>query len=262
MLLRNTLGRFFRGRPFRREAMGALLLAFLAGFGPPGAAADPLSEALARLQSEDILVSDAAVAEIVAVGPPAVPALLGLLEDDRRDVRAGAIRGLGELGDPRAAAPLRGLLAESLDHAGPDDMAARYHRILLVQALGRLRDPGARELLLRVSRGADPFERTHAAISLFLSGADPGYDLVRASLEDPDPAIRCLAAEGVAESREGSVASLLLPRTRDESWLVRDTAFRELATHASEPGVREAYQSGASDPSWYVRQTVAEFAPD
>ena len=252
MLKNNTLGRFW--------ATAAVLAVSLAGAA--GVGADPLQEALERLQDPEILVADAAVEEIVAFGARAVPALFPLLEDERRDVRAGAIRGLGLLGDSRAAEPLRSLLEESLARETPDDMSSRYHRILLVQAMGRLRDEGAAALLLQVAGSPDPFERAHAAISLFLTGVDPGYDLLLTCLEDADPAIRCLALEGAGESREDAVAELLLTRTRDDSWLVRDTAYRVLAPHAAQAAVREAYQRGASDPSWYVRRTVAEFARD
>jgi len=228
----------------------------LAVAGP--ASADPLEDALRRLQSDDILVSDAAVEELVPLGAPAVDALLPLLEDDRRDVRAGAIRGLGLLGDARAAAPLREALEASLRLDRPDTMRDRYFRILEIQALGRLRDPGAAGLLREVAGSGDDFERAHAGIALFLSGTDPGYDLVRECLDHPDPAIRNLVVAGLGESEAEGVVALALPRTRDDSWVVRDTAFRTLARHRGAPDVDTAFGRGASDPSWYVRETIAE----
>jgi len=202
------------------------------------------------------------VEELVALGAPAVDALLPLLDDPRRDVRAGAIRALGRLGDDRARAPLRERLAESLDRSRPDDLSRRYHRILLIQSLGRLTDAEAAPMLRDVLHSPDPFERAHAAISLFLSGADPGYDAVRECLQDPDPAVRNVAVRGLGESPGESARDLLLSAVRDESWIVRDSAFRALAGHADAAEVREAYRQGASDPSWYVRETVAERAPE
>jgi HEAT repeat protein len=235
----------------------ALGLAALAA-APPPAGADPLEDALRRLQSDDILAADAAVEELVGLGAPAVDALLPLLDDGRRDVRAGAIRGLGLLGDPRAAAPLRAALEASLRLDRPDTMSDRYFRILEIQALGRLRDPAATDLLREVAGSGDEFERAHAGIALFLSGSDPGYDLVRECLDHADPAIRNLVVEGLAESEAADVVALVLPRTRDDSWVVRDTAFRTLAGHRGAAEVDAAFERGASDPSWYVRETVAE----
>ncbi|MBZ0269413.1 hypothetical protein K8I85_14760, partial [bacterium] len=185
-----------------------------------------------------------------------------LLDDDGRDVRAGAIRGLGRLGDVRAAAPLRKRLEASLSRTEPDDLTRRYHRVLLLQALGRLRDADAAPLLRRAWESADPFERAHAAISLFLLPADPGYDAAVECLADEDPAVRNVIVAGLGESERDAGRTLLLGATRDASWIVRDSAYRALARHREDAQVREAYRAGAEDPSWYVRETVAEFAPE
>lgn len=252
------------GRPGRAlRLLGAVWVAWGASAGG-SLAADPadLDAALTRLQSGEPLMADAAVEELVAWGPPAVDALLPLLSDPRRDVRAGAIRGLGLLADERASAPLRAGLEASLDTVEPDDFAARYHRILLIQALGRLRDPEAHDLLRAAAGRGDAFERAHAAISLFLSGADPGYDLVLETLEMADPALRHLAVAGLAESEDDRARELLLASTADESWIVRDGAYQALHRWRDREEVRAAYRRGAKDSSWYVRQTVEQQFPE
>jgi HEAT repeat protein len=132
----------------------------------------------------------------------------------------------------------------------------------MIQSLGRLTDGEAAPMLREVLRSADPFERAHAAISLFLSGADPGYDAVRECLQDPDPAVRNVAVSGLGESPGQAARDLLLSVVHDESWIVRDSAFRALARHGDVAEVREAYRQGANDPSWYVRETIAERAPE
>lgn len=230
----------------------------------PGAPArgQSLAAALERLRSDEALVADEAVEEIAGYGAPAVDSLLALLDDDGRDVRAGAIRGLGLLGDARAAAPVRARLAASLERTEPDDLTRRYHRILLLQAAGRLRDADAAPLLRRALESADPFERAHAAISLFLLNADPGYDASVECLADADPAVRNVVVAGLGESARDAARAVLLGATRDASWIVRDSAFRALARHRGDAQVREAYRTGAEDPSWLVRETVAEFAPE
>jgi HEAT repeat protein len=175
-------------------------------------------------------------------------------------VRAGAIRALGLLREARAAAPLERALRRSLDRTEPDTMAERYFRILTIQALGRIGDRSAAPLLREAARREDPFERAHAAISLFLLGEDPGYDLLRECLADTAMAIRNLAVEGLGESEDPRALRLLLERTRDESWVVRDSAYRALARWSDREEVAEALERGGGDPSWFVRQTVAEVA--
>lgn len=219
-----------------------------------------LDEALRRLASDDVLVADAAVEEVVAFGGPAVDSLLVRLDDPSRDVRAGAIRGLGLLGEAKAGPALRARLDASLAGSGPDTAETRYLRILLIQAVGRLRDPDGRPLLLRAAASADPFERTHAVVSLVVIGGDPGYDRLRESLDDPDPAIRVLVAEGLGETTDDRARALLLELTGDPEWVVREAAYRSLAFFRDDAAVQEALKRGAEDPSWYVRQTVAEAA--
>jgi HEAT repeat protein len=229
----------------------------LGGAGARGQTAT-LEEALRRLQADDVLVSDAAVAEIVAHGEAGADALLPLLEDERRDVRAGAILGLGLLRDERASAPLRELLARLMDNPEPDTMEDRYFRILAIQALGRISDPSAADLLRKAIRSEDAFDRAHAGISLFLLGENPGYDLVRECLADTALAIRNVAVEGLKDSTDPRAFGLILAATEDESWVVRDSAYRSLDRWLDQEDVLEALRRGAEDPSWYVRETVAE----
>jgi HEAT repeat protein len=216
-----------------------------------------LAASLERLQADDVLVADAAVEEIVGYGSAGVDALLPLLDDDRRDVRAGAIRGLGLLGDPRAAEPIRRVLEGTLDRPDPDTMADRYFRILAIQALGRIGDRGSAPLLREIATSGDEFERAHAGISLFLSGEDPGYDLARECLADTAVAVRNLVVTGLGESDDPRARDLILPMTRDPSWVVRDSAYWALRRWSGDSReVASALEEGRNDPSWYVRQTV------
>lgn len=241
--------------------VGLLLAAVVAAPAETPAPAEssqvPLDEALGRLAADDILVADAAVVEIVSHGSVAVDALLGLVDDPRRDVRAGAIRGLGLIGDERAAAPLGDLLRESLADAGPDTQEDRYIRILAIQALGRVGAVEETELLREATAG-DAFERAHAAVSLFLLDDETGYDLVRVCLADTAMAIRNLVVEGLGNARTPAAKDLILAATRDESWVVRDTAYRALRHWLAEDDVALALRAGVDDPSWFVRETIAE----
>jgi HEAT repeat protein len=213
---------------------------------------------LRRLQADDVLVADAAVEELVALGSPAATALLPLLDDSRRDVRAGAVRGLGLLREAAAAPGIREMLRRSLADASPDTFDDRYFRILTVQALGRIGDAGSADLLRSVASTGDAYERAHAGISLFLLGEDPGYDVVRECLADTVTAVRNAAVQGLGESRDPRARRLVLSMTADPSWVVRDSAYRALGRWPVDPEIGEAIDRGAADPSWFVRETVAE----
>jgi HEAT repeat protein len=218
-----------------------------------------LEEALQNLRADDVLVADAAVEEIVAAGGAASDSLLALLADARRDVRAGAIRGLGLLGEPRAVSPIAEILRSSLGRKEPDTFDDRYFRILAIQALGRLSASEEAPLLGKAARG-DSFERAHAAVALFRIGDQAGEAMVRESLADTTMAIRNLIVEGLGETDLPIARELVLSATSDSTWVVRDTAFRALRRWRSEPAVQEAFARGASDPSWLVRATIAEAA--
>ncbi len=241
-----------------RPAAAVLVAALMPAFGAAPARAAGLDDALTRLASDDVLVADAAVEEIVAFGPPAVDSLLARLDHPARDVRAGAIRGLGLLGDARAAEPLRARLAASTARGTPDTMESRYLHILLIQAAGRVRDAAAADLLRALADGGDAFERAHAAVSLMALDADPGYDRIRQCLANEDPAIRCIAAEGLGEAGGSAGVPLLLQAAADEAWVVRDAAYRALGRFREDPAVAGALERGATDPSWYVRRTARE----
>jgi hypothetical protein len=71
-------------------------------------------------------------------------------------------------------------------------------------------------------------------------------------------AIRNLAVEGVGEAGPERARALVVPMTEDESWVVRESAFRVLLMWPRDEETRQALVRGADDPSWYVRQTVAE----
>ncbi len=246
-----------RRRPLQFLTALIIPLASSAAFASPVT----LSEALQHLRSDDVLVADAAVEEVVAASAAgagaAADSLLGFLGDARRDVRAGAIRGLGLLGDARAIEPISGILRDSLGRREPDTFDDRYFRILAIQALGRLGSKADTDLLADAALG-DSFERAHAGVALFRIGDARGEAMTRESLSDSTMAIRNLVVEGLGEIDSPVARDLVLSATRDPSWVVRDTAFRSLRRWSAEPAVREALARGAQDPSWFVRATVAE----
>jgi len=241
---------------FSWSAVGALPTLLLC-CAQISAAAVSLPEAMQRLRSPDILVSDAAVEEIAQAGPAGADSLFSVLHDERRDVRAGAIRGLGLLKDPRAVPPLVELLRDSLQRREPDTFEDRYLRILAIQALGRLRAKEAVPLLEQASKG-DEFEEAQSAVALFHLRESLGYSLVEKCLSDTTLAIRNLVVEGVSEENTPEAKRILIDATKDPSWVVRDTAYRGLGRWDADSEAAKALTAGEADSSWFVRETVKQ----
>ena len=72
-------------------------------------------------------------------------------------------------------------------------------------------------------------------------------------------AVRNLVVTGLGESDDPRARDLVLSMTDDESWVVRDSAYWALrAWVAGSREVATVLREGRDDPSWYVRQTVAQ----
>jgi HEAT repeat protein len=91
----------------RFDADGDKVLAALASsyIGTP--AIDPLIHLLGRGKGADKMTYGAVVVGLAAIGKPAIPELIGYLNDDDHRLRASAILALGEMGkDAKDAIPM------------------------------------------------------------------------------------------------------------------------------------------------------------
>lgn len=126
-----------------------------------------------------------------------VPDLLAALKDKSDGVRINAAVSLGQIGDPRAAAPLR-------DLAASDKNAAV--RIMSAQALGNFRDTSSEDALLRLSDDKDPGVRGAAVRSIAKIGSRRGMSRVLGKAErDNDAQVRRISVEAVAENAGAGV---------------------------------------------------------
>jgi HEAT repeat protein len=116
------------------------------------------------LSSMDGVTRQVAREQLVDMGPPVVPLLNSLLEDERDRVRWEAALALKELADPTSAAPLVGALED------PD----RDVRWVAAEALAGIGEPGLRPLLTALVHDADSLELRE------------GAHLVISCLDDPD----------------------------------------------------------------------------
>jgi HEAT repeat protein len=161
----------------------------------------------------------AAVALGYAHDPASVPMLEQALTDQNIDVRIGAAAALTHYHDPGAMAYLKGAIRDpdqvTRRHAAQlfDDTAFDEGRPIFVKALsspdadvqlaavrtlGTAGGDAEVELLgrlLRVSK--DPITRADVAWSLGRIGSPNGIEMLLAMVQDPDPAVRYTAADGL-----------------------------------------------------------------
>jgi HEAT repeat protein len=199
-----------------------------------------------------------AIEVLVRIGGPAVPSLLEILNDPKKEKRYLAILALEKIGDKRAVNPLIRVF-EKDTFWGVREGAA--------DALATLRDSRAVEPLLKALRAREihirgyaiqalsafPEPRVIAAIAPFLSveeslgqdqselqrlGTEAGYSLGRMgapALErllkaagQPDPTVRYNAALGLGQLREDAAVQALLGLLKDRNREIRTRTVIEL----------------------------------
>ncbi len=142
-----------------------------------------LEPLLSRLADPDKAVRAEAMQGLVAIGRPAVPACIALLQNADWRVRYRAAEALGLIGDAAAYAPLTAALGDEKDHV----------RYMAAKGLGLLGDPGAVSHLAAVQRDSNEFVRRSAAGSLGRIGGEEAIRALRAALADE-------TADGVREA--------------------------------------------------------------
>ncbi|HQD26745.1 MULTISPECIES: HEAT repeat domain-containing protein [Methanoculleus] len=129
---------------------------------------------ISRLSAPDKDVRAEAMRGLVALGRPAVPACIALLQDGDWKVRYRAAEALGLIGDGEAYAPLIAALADEKDHV----------RYMAAKGLGLLGDPRAVVHLGAMLRDENEFVRRSAAGSLGAIGGEAAIGLLRAAMND------------------------------------------------------------------------------
>ena len=172
-----------------------------------------------------------------ALGGPALDVLIRKLGHHDTRVRLGIIEALGDIGDPRAAPALQGILA------GDPGSEIRWAAAL---ALGTMRDAGAIPHLVMALSDPDKYVRFGAATALGRLGWEPGSDEERALLliaGQDWPFILPLGSRAVGP---------LLAATRDRDPAIRARAVGILGEIGG-PGAGEACDPILRDPDDEVR---------
>lgn len=210
--------------------------------GGEEAVAGRVARISAQVQREGLVLHEAASA-LRRVGPPAVPALLGLLGDHDPRVRELGIYALGLLRDERAVEPLIAALVDA-------DLAVRRQA---ANWLGRFRDRRAVEPLLAAFAERDTLLREFAAESLgrlrdrravpplLHALADRGEDLL----------VRERAAVALGRLKAAAAVGPLLDAARHGDGHLRHAVMQAFIA-LGKPGV-PAVLALLDDPDWSMR---------
>ncbi len=157
---------------------------------------------------------------LAEVGEPAIEPLLRALSSRNPQTRAYAARTLGLIGTQRAFSPLVTMLARE-----GDDII----RMSLIEALGKLRDERAIEVLLPYLKRSEQKNRAWfirmTANALGCIGSEVVIrPLSEVLVTDPDWFARLGAAEGLRKVRHPSAAAALRRAFEDEDARVRSEA--------------------------------------
>ncbi len=128
---------------------------------------------ISRLSDPDKAVRAEATCGLAAIGRPAIPACIALLQNNDWKVRYRAAEALGLIGDGEAYAPLVTALDDAKDHV----------RYMAAKGLGLLGDPRAVARLRAMQHDENEFVRRSAARSLGRIGGEEAVPALRAALE-------------------------------------------------------------------------------
>jgi len=170
----------------------------------------PIIEALSRTRSQE-----------------AVPPLMNLLDDPVDDVRAAAADALGKIGAVQATNTLRGIL---------DDPKIVYTPLKwkTAAALCRLKDAACLTFFRRVMADPKATEypqlKVDAAADMIPFGSDAEWiDQIRPLISHPDPQVREKAAVLIAPYDNASARVALQSLLQDPNPAIRELAARDLA---------------------------------
>jgi HEAT repeat protein len=136
-----------------------------------GSSQNELTDAIAKVRSNDPLVQNEGVADLIKIGQPATAALLPLMSEGSADVRAQAMYALSEIADSGSRRAFR------LGLEDDDERVRAYSAV----GLARIGDPDAVDTLLRTLNDAS--DSLHLDITpAVLALGDMGLNVARALL--------------------------------------------------------------------------------
>ena len=200
------------------------------------------------LRTDDRRAHTLVVDDLVRIGPMAVEPLLAVLDDPNANVRAGAARALGKIGDTRALRSLVYCLRHDSDvevrksavwalHMGGADAVrplidalrdadewVRFGAVIVLAKLGEV----AVEPLIYALEDGEPQVRANAAEALGRIGDPRAADALAVVLDDADATVWQQAAISMGRMRDARAVKPLILIMLDQETSLRTKAIKAL----------------------------------
>jgi HEAT repeat protein len=227
-------------RMTRNINVGAVLVVLIVAFGLPGcslrsggrppAATGPTPE-FVRVTVSQLLRSgadavddldtdrvDATVAQLAALGEPAIAPLTAALSDPDENVRVVAVQALAKLNTPKSVEPLLTALADESPQV----------RVETAIGLGQLRDRRAAQPLLQQYLKDDAYQvRVQCLRSLKLIGDPQIIAQLHTGARAADPSLRAASITALCHMQDEQAPDLALTHARDADVDVRKQVLAE-----------------------------------
>jgi HEAT repeat protein len=175
---------------------------------------------------------------LIALGSPAVDALIGALQHAYPAVRVHAAHALAQIGDPRALSPLVAALGDS-ENSGAGAIAAERALVAWGEA--------AKGHLLEAAIHGPPHLRPRAIRALGRIGGADLESMLRSLLADPAAPVRTQAAAALAAALQQDAIEQIAPLLADPDKWVRYGVAEALVQIGCIRG-QPALESARDDP--------------
>ncbi|HBP19500.1 MAG TPA: hypothetical protein DEA08_17135, partial [Planctomycetes bacterium] len=182
-----------------------------------------------------------------------IPDLLNRLTHPNPEVRLESLRDLGKIDDGDVLT----LMADLMNDA---DSRVAFHAagVLLVK-----KDRRGIQLLAKALSGALPLDdRKQAAQLLIEHGNGSDVPILVGALEDPEPEVRALAAEGALKLSGGSALAEVEPLMKDPDPAVRIAVLMALRHAVDNPRAQELLAAAVQDKDDQIRQLAVKSLVD
>jgi HEAT repeat protein len=174
----------------------------------PDLTAAQVAKAIATMRSKDYATRSKGMDELIAIGKPAVPALIQRLRDKEMDMRWNAVHVLGYIRDPQS---LPGVIERVLVD---EDVHTRWRAIW---AVGQVDDGTAADKLLPYLQSKNKTGRWRAAVALAVMGRKEAVPVLHEGLKSSDTWVQWEAANGLGTVHDENSVPLLIEALKSKS---------------------------------------------
>lgn len=169
--------------------------------------------------------------DLIAMGSPAVPALVARMHDPSFTIRWEMVNILGYIKDRRGTDPL---IARVLNDADPH---TRWRSMWALTSIG---DPTTADKFRGHLEDEDPFAAWNAAVGLAMVAADPAaVPHLKKGLDSEDPWVRWEAVDGLGHVHDETTSRDIAPLLSDPDARVRHEAVMALGSIGDDTSRRE-----------------------